>query len=166
MGDKKNKERSKALSSEELELWASYIKDVKPLKKNKVKKVFRPKKKILLTISSFSSPPSSFPFEAKRGKGMSPSPRYESRLDLHGFHIEAAYARLEHFLKESLFLKKRVVLVITGKGKKGREEGRETLQELVPKWFIHSPLSRYVQNHTWAQQKDGGQGAVYVYLKL
>ncbi len=65
---------------------------------------------------------------------------------------------------------KRLVLVITGKGKDRDEDGpipirRGVLRHQVPHWLSVPPLSQLVLQITAAHDRHGGGGAYYVYLK-
>ena len=65
---------------------------------------------------------------------------------------------------------KRLVLVITGKGK-SRDDGGPiptrfgVLRHQVPQWLRLAPLARAVLQVSEAHLRHGGQGAYYVYLK-
>ena len=58
----------------------------------------------------------------------------------------------------------RCVLVITGK-KIGKNGAEGVLRREVPKWLNISPLRQMIIMTSWAQNKDGGDGALYVLLK-
>lgn len=101
----------------------------------------------------------------KRGK-LSP----EARIDLHGLTLAAAHPRLNGFIMRSYAEGKRLVLVITGKGKKKDEGGpipvRDgVLRHEVPHWLSMPPLSQIVLQVVQAHQSHGGGGAYYVYLR-
>ncbi|EPX77631.1 SMR/MUTS family protein [Litoreibacter arenae DSM 19593] len=101
----------------------------------------------------------------KQGK-LSP----EARLDLHGMTLEQAHPRLNRFILDAHAQGKRLVLVITGKGK-SRDEGGPiptrlgVLRHQVPQWFQQHPLRPHILQVTQASQKHGGSGAYYVYLR-
>ena len=90
--------------------------------------------------------------------------RPEVEIDLHGFTQEKANSYLKDKLTE--FHKKniRCVLVITGK-KIGKNGAEGVLRREVPKWLNISPLRQMIIMTSWAQNKDGGDGALYVLLK-
>ena len=100
----------------------------------------------------------------KRGKS---SP--EARIDLHGMTAATAHTALTAFLLRSHAEDKRLVLVITGKGKR-IDEGDPVprragvLRQQVPHWLEQPPLRQIVLQTTPAHQKHGGSGALYVYL--
>jgi DNA-nicking Smr family endonuclease len=91
----------------------------------------------------------------------------EGRLDLHGHTLEAAHRALAEFVNRSFDAEKRAVLVITGKGGRGRDDGahRATLRESVPRWLNEPALRRRILAFTQAQPQHGGAGALYVLLK-
>lgn len=101
----------------------------------------------------------------KRGK-LAP----EARLDLHGLTLEKAQPRLVQFILSSQMEGKRLVLVITGKGK-DRDSGgpipqpRGMLRHQVPNWLALPPCAGVVLQVTPAHLKHGGTGAYYVYLR-
>lgn len=101
----------------------------------------------------------------KRGKG-----RPEARIDLHGMTAEAARLALTTFLIGAQNSGKRLVLVITGKGRSGDDEGpipvrAGVLRRSLPEWTSRPPLSSVVLQTTEAHQRHGGSGAFYVYLR-
>ncbi|ABV95176.1 Smr protein/MutS2 [Dinoroseobacter shibae DFL 12 = DSM 16493] len=101
----------------------------------------------------------------KRGK-LKP----EGRLDLHGMTLSQAHPALNRFILGAHSQGKRLVLVITGKGK-DRDQGGPiperlgVLRHQVPHWLSIPPLSSVVLQVTTAHLRHGGGGAYYVYLK-
>lgn len=94
----------------------------------------------------------------------------EGRIDLHGMTLDQAHPALTRFILGQHAQGKRLVLVITGKGKQSRESGlipvrTGILKHQVPLWLGTSPLAQAVLQVTQAHQKHGGGGAFYVYLK-
>lgn len=101
----------------------------------------------------------------KRGK-LKP----EARIDLHGKRLDAAHTALIRFILSSQASGRRLVLVITGKGRPGREDGpipepRGVLRRQVPQWLSLPPLAQAVLQVTPAHVSNGGGGAYYVYLR-
>ena len=96
--------------------------------------------------------------------------RPEARLDLHGMTMDQAHPALMRFILRAHENGKRMVLVITGKGK-SRDEGgpipvrRGVLRHNVPQWLSTPPLAAVVLQVTEAHLKHGGGGAYYVYLR-
>ena len=94
----------------------------------------------------------------------------EGRIDLHGMTLDQAHPALVSFILSSHVAGKRLVLVITGKGKP-RDDGGPiptrlgVLRHQVPQWLGLAPLSGAVLQISEAHLKHGGHGALYVYLR-
>ena len=86
----------------------------------------------------------------------------EGRLDLHGLTLEQAQGVLHGFLMRSKGEGKRLVLVITGKG---REEGQGVLKRAVPQWLAAPALRSVVLGFEASARHHGGSGALYVRLR-
>jgi len=190
--------RPRHLSAEERALWGQIADRVQPLSPQKAdpKAVLTPKSKARpqtksIPIEPFDmgqgpAPPrrdnlqptlsdtlSSAPLNMdaksftrlKRGK-LKP----EGRIDLHGMTLEQAHGALLNFILTAHEADKRLVLVITGKGK-SRDDGGPiptrfgVLRHQVPQWLRLAPLARAVLQVSEAHLRHGGQGAYYVYLK-
>jgi DNA-nicking Smr family endonuclease len=101
----------------------------------------------------------------KRGKT-----RPEGRLDLHGMTLDRAHPALMRFVLGAHMSGKRLVLVITGKGK-ARDDGGPipvrfgVLRHQVPQWLAMPPLASVVLQVAPAHASHGGSGAYYVYLR-
>ena len=101
----------------------------------------------------------------KRGK-LKP----EARIDLHGMTMAEAHPELVAFILGSQAMGRRLVLVITGKGK-DRDDGgpiptrHGVLRHQVPQWMALPPLSSAILQVTPAHIRHGGHGAYYVYLR-
>lgn len=94
----------------------------------------------------------------------------EARIDLHGMTLDAAHPALVRFILRAQSDGKRLVLVITGKGRPGDEAvlyptPRGILRRQVPHWLDIPPLAQAVLQVTPAHIRHGGDGAFYVYLK-
>jgi DNA-nicking Smr family endonuclease len=94
----------------------------------------------------------------------------EARIDLHGMTLAQAHPQLVNFLLGAQDRGSRLVLVITGKGKRGLDEGpipqrQGVLRHQVPQWLRLPPLGAVVMQVTEAHLKHGGSGAYYVYLR-
>ncbi|MFK7754934.1 MAG: Smr/MutS family protein [Sedimentitalea sp.] len=101
----------------------------------------------------------------KRGK-LSP----EGKLDLHGMTLDRAHPALIRFVLSAQASGKRLVLVITGKGRTGRTHdpfgpARGVLKRQVPMWLGMAPLAHVVLQVNAAHISHGGDGAFYVYLR-
>ncbi|MGH1330081.1 MAG: Smr/MutS family protein [Paracoccaceae bacterium] len=101
----------------------------------------------------------------KKGK-LSP----EARIDLHGMTIAQAHPALLGFIQRAYSDGRRLVLVITGKGKPRDDGGpipvrHGVLKHQVPHWLHSAPLSQLVLQISEAHLRHGGEGAYYVYLR-
>lgn len=103
--------------------------------------------------------------QMKRGKL-----RPEGKIDLHGMTLERAHPALTQFILSAQAQGKRLVLVVTGKGKPRDDGGpipvrHGVLRHQVPQWLSMAPLSSAVLQVTQAHLRHGGGGAYYVYLR-
>jgi len=101
----------------------------------------------------------------KRGK-LSP----EGRIDLHGMTLDRAHPALIRFILSAQASGKRLVLVITGKGRQRADRGpmpspRGILRNQLPHWLSSPPLAQAVMQVSEAHISHGGGGAYYVYLR-
>lgn len=94
----------------------------------------------------------------------------EARIDLHGMTLDQAHPSLTRFILTSHARGLRLVLVITGKGR--RDDGfepvprqRGALKRQVPMWLRMAPLNTAVLEVSEAHVSHGGGGAYYVYLR-
>ncbi len=87
----------------------------------------------------------------------------DARLDLHGLTQAEAHRALNAFIAASYEAGRRCLLVITGKGYR-REDGG-VLRGKVPQWLNQSPNRGRVLAFDYAQQRDGGTGALYIMLR-
>ncbi|MEJ6396609.1 Smr/MutS family protein [Yoonia sp. 208BN28-4] len=94
----------------------------------------------------------------------------EGRIDLHGMTVSEAHPELVGFILNAFAAGKRLVLVITGKGK-DRDDGgpipvrQGVLRHQVPQWMALPPLKGVILQVTPAHFRHGGHGAYYVYLR-
>jgi len=94
----------------------------------------------------------------------------EARIDLHGMTLPEAHPELIHFILNAQAQGMRLVLVITGKGKRRDDHGpipqrMGALRHQVPQWLRLPPIAHAVLQVTEAHVKHGGGGAYYVYLR-
>ncbi|GAA3858598.1 Smr/MutS family protein [Celeribacter arenosi] len=94
----------------------------------------------------------------------------EARIDLHGMTLAAAHPALTGFILSSHAAGRRLVLVITGKGKHRDDGGpipvrHGVLRHQVPHWLHSAPLKSCVLQVSQAHVSHGGEGALYVYLR-
>lgn len=101
----------------------------------------------------------------KRGKL-----RPEGKIDLHGMTVDRAHPALMGFVMNAHAQGKRLILVVTGKGKP-RDDGGPipvrlgVLRHQVPQWLSMQPMKSVVLQITQAHVSHGGGGAYYVYLR-
>ncbi len=94
----------------------------------------------------------------------------EARIDLHGLTLSEAHPELIRFILNAQSAGLRLVLVITGKGKRGQDIGpipqrMGALRHQVPQWLRLPPLGPAVLQISEAHLKHGGSGAYYIYLR-
>ncbi len=94
----------------------------------------------------------------------------EARIDLHGMTLAEAHPELTRFMLRSQAAGLRLVLVITGKGRLGRDDGpiperHGALRHQVPVWLGQAPVAGFVLQVAEAHLRHGGSGACYVYLR-
>jgi DNA-nicking Smr family endonuclease len=94
----------------------------------------------------------------------------EGRIDLHGMTLDEAHPALTGFILSSHAMGRRLVLVITGKGKIKDDLApmpvrHGILRHQVPAWLNMAPLRNLVLQITPAHISHGGSGAYYVYLR-
>lgn len=94
----------------------------------------------------------------------------EARIDLHGMTMAQANPALIRFILDAVADGRRLVLVITGKGKSRSDDGpiperNGVLRHQVPHWLKSGVLRPHVLQISEAHLKHGGQGAYYVYLR-
>jgi len=99
----------------------------------------------------------------------------EARLDLHGLTESAAHRVLLTFLKGAMARRYKLVLVVTGKGRRQPEDApfdmelhersRGILKAAVPRWLNEKDFAGLIAGTRPAHKKHGGEGAMYVYLR-
>ncbi|MEM7318773.1 MAG: Smr/MutS family protein [Pseudomonadota bacterium] len=185
------------LTAEEIDLWRKVVHQTErlhadgdatlgPLPKPKPK----PKKPLVQRVAATSKPeipgssqslskpaqttkPKDHPLRMDRkafGRMTRGKTRPEARLDLHGHRLESAHPALIRFVLSQQASGKRLLLIITGKGKEHDENGpiptrRGVLKHQVPVWLKQPPLAHLILQVTPAHVSHGGDGAFYVYLR-
>ena len=90
-------------------------------------------------------------------------------LDLHGKKVKESKSKVFYFIKNNFEANNRLVLIITGKGKRlGVEEGWRgdgVLKKLLPDWLNSISLSKYIVWFDIAPKDLGGEGALIIYIK-
>ena len=95
------------------------------------------------------------------------------KIDLHGYSLNNANKVVKKFIIESFNQNYKKLLIVTGKGSRSKSyddpyisEGLSVLKNSVPEYIkneesLNSIISKIVQ----ASQKDGGEGAINIFLK-
>ena len=188
-GEPRRPRRRRDLTPEERALWAKVAESIRPLSRRipppppeeeeiSVKKAPpppRPKPRLKSAAAPIKAPPpapTSPPLaalEPKLARNLRRGGAVDARLDLHGFRQEEAHDRLIRFVRSQQARGARVVLVITGKGKRDGEsapfEDRGVLRRLVPAWLSEPVLRDVVIGFSEASGAHGGAGALYVRLR-
>jgi len=90
----------------------------------------------------------------------------EARLDLHGLTQSEAHASLLRFLRAASNRGARLVLVITGKGRRTPADGKPgVLRYQLPRWLELPEFRALVVGFEQAHAAHGGEGAFYVQLR-
>ena len=92
----------------------------------------------------------------------------EGTIDLHGLSLKEAEKKLQLFVGESYRVKKRFLLVITGKGRNSKPNiyGKmKTIKSEINNWLSDSFYHDKVQHTSKALEKHGGDGAYYFFLR-
>lgn len=93
----------------------------------------------------------------------------DASLDLHGLTLAQAHAALGHFMRVQIGRGARNVRVITGKGAPefpdGSDRPRGRIRSEVIHWLNAAPLRAAILSVVEAGPRQGGAGAVYVFLK-
>ena len=95
------------------------------------------------------------------------------KLDLHGSSLVEANEKVKNFIIESFNSGYKKLLVITGKGLRSKSSGNRylsetlsTLKYAVPEYIRNDEsLNKKITRISEADLKDGGTGAIYIFLK-
>ena len=95
------------------------------------------------------------------------------KLDLHGSSLSEANQKVKKFVIESFNQGYRKLLIVTGKGSRSKvnanpyiSEKFSVLRYAVPEFINNDEsLNNKVRKISTADVKDGGEGAVYIFLK-
>jgi DNA-nicking Smr family endonuclease len=92
--------------------------------------------------------------------------KVQGKLDLHGLTQADAYERTIDFIFKSIDQRRRLLLIITGKGSTPNEnDERGVLKRSFSIWVESDCLSEYIQWYSFARPEHGGEGAYYVRLR-
>jgi DNA-nicking Smr family endonuclease len=99
----------------------------------------------------------------------------EAKLDLHGMTESRAHGAMLSFLRGAQHRGFKLVLVVTGKGKKMADDApfdmelqqrsRGVLRSAVPRWLNEPGFAGLIAGTRAAHKKHGGEGALYIYLR-
>ncbi len=92
----------------------------------------------------------------------------DAKLDLHGYTQAQAKSRLLRFLETAQSREHALVLVITGKGKRGEDSGSNeggVLKRQVPLWLSLAEFRALVIGFEEAGIRHGGAGALYIRVR-
>lgn len=109
--------------------------------------------------------------DAKRHRRMTSGKlRPEAKIDLHGMTLAVAQPALIRFVTDSHGQGMRLLLVVTGKGRRRETDDvmparMGVLKHEVPRWLSMAPLAPLVLQIREAHRAHGGTGAYYVYLR-
>ena len=95
------------------------------------------------------------------------------KLDLHGSSLVEANERVKNFIIKSFNSGYKKLLVITGKGLRSKSSGNpylsetlSTLKYAVPEYIRNDEsLNKKIIRISEADLKEGGEGAIYIFLK-
>ena len=95
------------------------------------------------------------------------------KLDLHGYSLDDANKVIKKFIIESFNKRYNKLLIVTGKGLRSKSydnpyisKNLSVLKNSVPEYIKNDEnLNSVVIKITQASQKDGGEGAINIFLK-
>jgi len=95
------------------------------------------------------------------------------KLDLHGFSLIEANKIVKNFIINSFNSGYKKLLIVTGKGLRSKSHDNPYLSEKlsvlkysVPEYIINDEnLTNKISSISTAPLKDGGEGAIYIFLK-
>jgi len=171
--------RRRVLSQEERVLWSTFTRAIEPLgtiplaisdeageAEAAVAKPARPPSRAVKQMPP--APPPAAPLSPlgrrMRSRVARGKEAIDGRLDLHGYTQSEAHAALSRFLRAASARGARLVLVITGKGRRGAGEGG-VLRRHVPQWLGLPEFRSFVIGFEDAHIAHGGEGALYVRIR-
>ena len=95
------------------------------------------------------------------------------KLDLHGYSLDDANKVIKKFIIESFNKRYNKLLIVTGKGLRSKSydnpyisKNLSVLKNSVPEYIKNDEnLNSIINKITKADQKDGGEGAINIFLK-
>lgn len=138
---------------------------VKPAKTSKPAAVAAPAR----STAPVKTPPAVEPLGRRMKRSLARGKEgIDARLDLHGLTQAQAHDTLLRFLRMASARDARLVLVITGKGKRSDGDGervRGVLRRQVPYWLGQPEFLDFVIGFEDAHIAHGGEGALYVRVR-
>ena len=162
--------------------WEDYIKTVKPLKKSGVLTSSPLKEELDLKVNKENND-DFFSIDILSEKRINNSiidrnllknikkgkMKVNAILDLHGKKVKESKVSVYNFIKYNYEKSNRLLLIITGKGKRlGVEDGwkgKGVLKSMLPKWLNSIALSKYIVWFDNAPKDQGGDGALMIYMR-
>jgi DNA-nicking Smr family endonuclease len=92
----------------------------------------------------------------------------EGSVDLHGYSLNEAKNKLKLFVSDSFQQNKRMLLIITGKGRNSKPDIHgltRTIKSELNGWLSDDFYRDKIQYISIALDKHGGEGAYYFFLK-
>lgn len=94
-------------------------------------------------------------------------------LDLHGYSLDEANKQVDNFIRKNFADGASKLIIVTGKGLHSQNEKNpyisknlSILKHSVPEFIQNNKyLMKMITKITEAEIKDGGSGAIYIYLK-
>ena len=95
------------------------------------------------------------------------------KLDLHGYTLDQANQKVKKFIEESFQEKVKKLVIVTGKGSRSKVENdpykskkMNILKYSIPEYIKNNiELNNKISKISTADLKDGGEGALYIFLK-
>ena len=95
------------------------------------------------------------------------------KLDLHGYSLNSANKEVKEFINESFNIGCKKILIVTGKGSRSKShenpyvsEKLSVLKYSVPEYINNNEnLINKISKISEADIRDGGEGAIYIFLK-
>jgi DNA-nicking Smr family endonuclease len=164
----------RGLSDDEIEVWTTVTRSIKPLKKARRVAKTEPTgiapaprktsaKAIVLKPQPApakrpADPPAIAPLTRREKQRVARGrDRIDARLDLHGHTQDEAHSALLRFLQRASAAEKKLVLVITGKS--------GVLRRQVPHWLATPAFRALVISAEAAAIRHGGDGALYIRVR-
>ncbi len=173
--------KSRGLSEEERTLWRDVTRSIKPFRaslRDEPEIAPAPEQKAASAKSAKPAMPTPPPRRPKAPSipALAPLGRrakqrvargkdeIDGRLDLHGYTQAEAHGALLRFLQTAQTRGAKLVVVITGKGRGGGEQGG-VLKRQVPLWLRLPEFRALVVGFDDAHRTHGGEGALYVRVR-